>query len=216
MALYRIKFARNDPVRTHKEFVERVRQAVDSALLPVAQRGANAQARLVFGRPLGEGHRSRAEYADLELAEAVTCAALRTGLSAQLPRGIEVLWVGRIRQDTPNLQASAEAFDYTVTGRDFDSDVARRFGQAETWPYERDRGDRVQRFDMVRSVSALRLTPGRAEFTIEVRKEGTPKPEEVLEALFGLPRGEAAGLAIERAGVRHRPWASRHSDLERL
>ena len=58
------------------------------------------------------------------------------------------------------------------------------------------------RLDLRRSVSRLEARPGEVIMDIEVRAEGTPKPEEVLASVFGMPQEEALLLETERSGVR--------------
>ena len=206
MATLRARFARGPEVSqwTHQDFVAAVRDAADRSPLPLT-RGSGGMPRIAAGPPLAQGHVSRCEYMDFEVTEPITAAAFGRGLAPQLPKGVQLVWQRRIPSCSPHLRAAVTAYRYAVPG-DFERQRAEAFARAPVWPYRRIRpkkGD--QEFDLKQSVSRLEVQPGRLTLTIEVRPDGTPKPAEVVESVFGMPADQARQVQMEREGIRFLP-----------
>lgn len=203
MAVMRVKLARSEAARgmTHRDYVRALHEAVHAANLPVERAGESRPVyRIVTGPPLGTGHTSRCEYVDLELSAPIACAEFRRRLQPVLPEGVEVLWLRRMPAAAPHLMASIETLRYDVKGQ-FDAGRAECFHQAAAWPMTRTRTKKEQHFDLKRSVSKLAVHPDGLTFTIVVRGEGTPKAEDVISSVFGIPREEAQLLPAERSAV---------------
>ncbi|MBN2307614.1 MAG: DUF2344 domain-containing protein [Candidatus Hydrogenedentes bacterium] len=219
MAVMRVKLARTAPARwlEHREFVQIVRDAVLRAGLPVAGgRGAPPAPCITPGPPLRAGYLSRGEYVDFELTEPTTAREFGRRLAAELPPGLEVVWQRRLPARAKHLRAAVTGFTYTVSAR-LDPARARAFAEATTWPHVRVRPARVQEFDLKRSVSRLDVRPEQARIDIEVRPDGTPKLEEVLESIFGIPPEESATIPTERAAVKlEQPYPLNHRIMEQL
>ena len=228
MAVLRVRFARGPAARwlTPQEFLSAIRDAAERANLPVARehgpraelRSAErrcARMRITPGPPLTPGWESRCEYVDFELCRPITGWEFRQRLSAELPDGVEILWQRRLPPRSPHLRASVAAFTYTVSG-EFDPQKAEAFLRAESRPMTRLRKNRQRTLDLRRSLARLDVAPGRLTMVIRVREEGTPKPEEVIEAVFGTPREDAIRLPIERTAITFSPMPWPGAEMEKL
>ena len=202
MSVLRVRLARGAALRgmVFKDFVDLVREAADRAGLPVA-RTKRGLPRIDTGPHLAPTHTSQCEYMDFELSEPITGAEFARRLAAELREGVAVKSARRLPPGAPSLKAAIRSFRYRVPGA-FSPEKAERFRRADAWPVVRIRKGRERTLDLRRSVSRLETLPGEVIMDIEVRAEGTPKPEEVLASVFGMPQEEALLLATERSGVR--------------
>jgi len=199
----RARFAKDHEAAglTPQAFCEAVQSAADATALPLERgKGARPRPRITPGPPLPVGYVSRCEYIDFELAGPVTAEELSRQLAPRLPRGIRLLWQRRLPGHAPHLRAAVTGYTYCVTGA-FAAARAALFGRAATWPYRRVRGERMREGDLKDSVARLVTGPEHVEIDIVVRPDGTPKPAEVIEAVFGLPAEEGALLPAERIAV---------------
>ncbi|MFO7975579.1 MAG: TIGR03936 family radical SAM-associated protein [Candidatus Hydrogenedentota bacterium] len=202
MSVLRVRMTRGPALRgmLFKEFVDRVRGVVDRAGVPVA-RTRGGMPRIQAGPHLAPSHTSQCEYMDFELSEPITGAEFMRRLAAELPEGFEVRSARRLPPGAKPLKAAIRTLRYRVRGQ-FDPEQAERFRRANTWPVVRTRKGRERTLDLRRSVSKLEVGPKEVIMDIEVRAEGTPKPEEVLASVFGIPRKDALLMDTERSGVR--------------
>lgn len=202
MSVLRVRLARGPALAgmPFKDFVERVRSAAARAGLPVA-RTRHGVPRLQAGPHLAPAHTSQCEYVDFELVEPITGTAFMARLAAELPAGLEVRSARRLPPGARSVKAVARTFRYRVAGV-FPPEKAERFCRADTWPLVRLRKGQKRTLDLRRSVSKLEVGPGEVIMDIEVRAEGTPKPEEVIASVFGTPPEDALLLKMERHGVR--------------
>jgi radical SAM-linked protein len=202
MSVLRVRLTRGAALRgtVFKEFVDLVREAADRAELPVT-RTKRGVPRIDTGPHLAPTHTSQCEYMDFELSEPITGREFTQRLAAKLPEGVAVWSARRLPPGAPSLKAAVRSFRYRVSG-DFSPEEAERFRRADTWPVVRIRKGRERTLDLRRSVARLEVLPREVIMDIEVRAEGTPKPEEVIASVFGMPRDRALLLETERSGVR--------------
>lgn len=214
MALLRVKLARGAAARwlTPREFLLSIHEAVAKANLPVKRRGgARSHFRITPGPPLRPGHLSRCEYVDFELCVPMAAVEFGRRLDEALPEGLEVLWQKRMPPRTPTIKAAVKSFAYTI---EFvpDPEKAAAFDRAESWPLKQFRKNRERVLDLKQSISYLELQPDKVIVRIKVRGEGTPKPEEVIASIFGIPPDEVMQFPTERTDMRlapsHNPRAS--------
>jgi radical SAM-linked protein len=202
MSVLRVRLTRGPALRGRmfKEFVDLVRKAVERAGLPVA-RSRHGVPRVDAGPHLAPSHTSQCEYMDFELSEPITGAEFMRRLAAELPEGLEVMSARRLAPRVKPLKAVIRTLRYRVRGK-FAPEQAETFRRASTWPVGRIRKGQERTLDLRQSVSKLEVGPEEVLMDIEVRAEGTPKPEEVLASVFGIPRKEAVLMDTERSGVR--------------
>jgi radical SAM-linked protein len=201
MGRLRVRFLRSEAARglTPKDFLDRLYRAVQRAKLPVARSGTSGHA-IAPGPPLAPTHTSQCEYVDFELSEPMTGAEFLSRLEAELPEGVNAVSLRRLPPRAPCVRAAVKRFWYTIRGV-FDPDKVAAFRAADEWPFRRTRANRCQVMDLRQSVLAIDAQPGVLTISIEVREEGTPKPEEVIESVFGIPRDEAAQFPTERTAL---------------
>lgn len=202
MSVLRVRLARGPALRgmLFKEFVDLVRNAVARAGLPVT-RTRKGVPRVQTGPHLAPAHTSQCEYMDFELSEPITGAEFMRRLAAEVPEGVELRSARRVPPGAKPLKAAIRTFRYRVRG-EFARAEAERFRQASTWPVIRTRKGQERTLDLRRCVSKLEVGPGEVIMDIEARAEGTPKPEEVIASVFGIPWKDALLMDTERSGVR--------------
>jgi len=215
----RVRLARGPAVRwlSPKEFAETIQEALKRAELPVSRTpGDRPRYRIIAGPPLPLGFTSRAEYMDFRLDLPIAGTVFGERLGAELPAGVEVLWQVRVPPGAPHLRAAVTGFRYTIPC-EADPERAVAFGEASSWPLVRVRKERERRIDLKQNVSRLIVEPGYVIMDIEVRPDGTPKPEEVLRSIFERDLDPAAEPPAERTAVRLTPLPRpRALDMELL
>jgi len=215
MGVLRVRLCRGEAVRwlSPQDFVCLVHDAAERAGLPIVRsKGPRGRLGITPGPSLTPGYVSRSEYFDFELERPITGWEFRRRLSAQLPDGVEIVWQRRLPPRSAHLRAAVVGVDYTIDGS-FDAAKADAFERAETWPLTRTRKDRERTLELKRSVARLALEPGRLILSLRVSNEGTPKPEEVIESICGIPREEALALPTERSAIACAPPTRRATEL---
>ena len=192
---------------SHRAYGDLVREALAQSGLPTARASSQpSRPRITLGPPLPEGYTSFCEFVDVELPPAGTCppisaAAFAHTLAHALPKGIGLRWARRVPDRAGHLGAMTGGFWYTIGG-EFEPAAAARFAQSTAWPFVRMRKGRERVLDLKKSVPRLVITTEGVELNIEVHPEGTPKPAEVLQSIFGVPCENAAMWPGERRAVR--------------
>lgn len=201
MSVLRVRLTRGQVLRglVFREFVDLMREAVERAGLPVVRNRRGAP-RLETGPHLAPAHTSRCEYMDFELTDPITGREFLQRLLKELPAGVEAVSARRLPPGSKSLKAAVRVLRYRVSG-DFAPEQAERFRQAGSWPLVRIRKGRERCLDLRRSVARLDVGPGEVTMDIEVRADGTPRPEEVVASVFGIPLEAALLLKTERSGV---------------
>ncbi|HOF40087.1 MAG TPA: TIGR03936 family radical SAM-associated protein [Candidatus Hydrogenedentes bacterium] len=201
MSVLRVRLTRGQALRglIFRKFVDSVRGAVERAGLPVARNRRGAP-RLEAGPHLAPAHTSRCEYIDFELTDPITGREFLRRLSMELPAGVDAVSARRLPPGSKNLKAAVRVLRYRVAG-DFRPEQAERFRRASSWPVVRIRKGQERCLDLRRSVARLDVGPGEVTMEIEVRVDGTPRPEEVIASVFGIPLEAALLLETERSGM---------------
>lgn len=205
MATWRIKLSRVGGARwqTPQDFAYAVRDAALAAGLPLQRaKGDRGAWRVTAGAPLAAGQLSRGDYVDLELEGPLTAYAASSGLQAHLPRGMDVVWMGRLPLGAPAIHRAVQSIRYAVWSICWDKSRIAAFEAAAHWPCLRKKQDKTQEFDLKTCISHLEADGPQLRFDTAVRAEGVPKPHETVSALFRIPRAEAILLPVERLGVR--------------
>jgi hypothetical protein len=194
-----------------QDWTQLVRRAVADAKLPVEQgvKTGEPLPRVAAGPALDERHTSRAEYVDVfPMPDTRGYQPPATGflapLNAALPEGAAALWARRVPSGAPHLRASVAGIWYTVR-YPLDPAPARTFQEAATWPLERVKKGKRRVLDLKLGVPALHVQREALQMYCSVRPEGTPKPEEVCTAVWGLPEASAEQLPVERTALWFHP-----------
>jgi radical SAM-linked protein len=209
----RLRFARGAALRglAPQDWTRLVREAARDARLPVAcgEKTGETLPRVAVGPSLDAGQTSRAEYADVfPIADARGWQPAASGfvaaLNGTLPEGASAVWARRVPAGAPHLRASVAGIWYTVSCK-MDPAPAEAFRKAASWPVERFKKGKRRVLDLKPGVPRLHVRPGALEMYCTVRAEGTPKPEEVCMAVWGLPESEVEQLHIERTALQFLP-----------
>ena len=114
---YRARITKDAVVRfvSHLDYADVFIKAFDRAKLPMAySEGFNPHMKLAFGSALAVGVTSEAEYMDFGLREELVENEVRARLSAQLPPGIRLLALKKIKGKHIALMNQADAASYCV------------------------------------------------------------------------------------------------------
>src|SRR5262249_47055140 len=113
---FRLRFAKGQEMRftSHLDLMRSWERALRRADLPLAfTQGRRPHLKMSFGPPLPLGHRSRAEYFDLDFARP-PAVDLQHRLNARLPPGLEVLDYRPILFKAPSLMSLLEGASYRI------------------------------------------------------------------------------------------------------
>lgn len=112
---HRFRFSKTGPTRYigHLDLARTLERAFNRAKIPVAYtQGFNRRPRMQFASALPLGFTSRAELADVWLAETMPPAEMETRLMAKMAPGITIHQVWEVPLSAPNLQTVTVAADY--------------------------------------------------------------------------------------------------------
>jgi radical SAM-linked protein len=214
-----VKYCKGESVRfiSHLDTARAFRRALSRAEIPVAySQGFSPHPKISLGVPLALGHLSDAEYADVTVAKPIAPQQLMERLNAVLPKGLQVLWAGKVAPGAPNVSAAITQVEYRIMlqwealsdpgqGEQMFRHALEGFRKAEQLVVERERKGKIQRFDVKEHVPVLKLKYGshgiEVIMSISVKESGFPKPEEVLAAVFGLTDEQLKGALITRTDV---------------
>ncbi|HIU64799.1 MAG TPA: DUF2344 domain-containing protein [Candidatus Avacidaminococcus intestinavium] len=113
----RIKITKDDSIRfiSHLEYIRTIERAIRRAKLPAAySEGFNPHLKFSLASALGVGVASKAEFVEVELAEAVELKSALQALQASLPRGIGVLEADLVTKKTGKLMALTRGASYLI------------------------------------------------------------------------------------------------------
>jgi radical SAM family uncharacterized protein/radical SAM-linked protein len=114
---YRVAYAKEGPARftSHLDLVRIFDRALRVAKVPMAYtQGFNRHAKIAYGPPLSLGAVSRAEYFDLELAQAVSWEMI-VALNEILPEGVRIVDGRPFSRNVDSLMSVITRADYRVT-----------------------------------------------------------------------------------------------------
>lgn len=117
MPRYRMEFSKKGPARfiSHLDLVRTLERVMRRAGLPLAfSQGFNPHPRFSLGAPLPVGVSGEREYLDLELTAELPSGEVCRRMMDKLPRGLEVVRVWRIPDNSPALMAVIERATYRV------------------------------------------------------------------------------------------------------
>jgi radical SAM family uncharacterized protein/radical SAM-linked protein len=229
---FRLRFAKGQEMRftSHLDLLRAWERALRRSELPLAfTQGRRPHLKMSFGPPLPLGHRSRAEYFDLEFSRPPG-VDLAERLNAVLPPGLEVLEYRPILFKSPSLMSQLEGASYRIrfpTG--FAFDVGGRLGTLpdalrsrvadlmarERLIVRRQGEEQAREFDARSSLESLEVCTDEPVPALHADIRFTPRaqvrPEEILALLLpdADPRVadyERTALWVQRAGRRLDPF----------
>ncbi len=229
---FRVRFAKSAEMRftSHLDLLRSWERALRRSELPVAfTQGRHPHLKMSFGPPLPLGHRSRAEFFDLEFARPPGVDLVER-LNAVLPPGIEALDYRPILFKSPSLMSQLEGASYRIRfPGELRSDLglsaavlldALREGSARLLDRERlivrrQSEENAREFDARPSMLSLVTGTDEPVATLDADIRFMPRaqvrPEEIVAMLFPTcdPRVadyERTALWVERSGRRLDPF----------
>lgn len=190
----RVRYAKRGRARfaSHRDFSRAFERALRRAGVPMAySSGFNPHPRISFANAAPTGAASEAEYLEIGLREPCDPDAVRAGLDAALPLGLDVVAV--VEASGPSLveALTTSVWRISVTGvprQVLDAAVAALLG-AGTHEVSRMTKAGVRAFDARQAVIALTVLD---DETLElVSRHGVPlvRPDDVVQALGHLEPG---------------------------
>lgn len=199
----RLTFARHSEAgeTSHREMMQALERAMKDAGLPLAySEGRRPTAQISIGAPLALGVTAARDLADLFLSERVAPERFLESLKATLAPGLAALAVEEIGLDAPALQTELRWAEYEVDVASHDlsaaevRDAISRLLTSSTIPWEHQRENKVQRYDLRPLVLSLGLeAEGEGLFRLGMRlrtaQERSGRADQVVAAL-GLPAAQ--------------------------
>ncbi len=174
----------------HLDVARAFDRVVRRAGLPVAYtEGFHPRAKIVFAHPLPVGVAGRGELCAIELVEGLSPLQIGERLSAELPRGLDLVSAQVLPRGKRSPFAGLAQADYLVAldPREIDADelgqALGRFLETASIPVERQTKSRVRSVDIRPGTVELSMAGnGKLEIQmgLSVRAENLVKPTEVL------------------------------------
>lgn len=202
----RLRFAKHGRLRWigHHDVLRCLERLLRRARIPIAQtQGFNPHPRLSFALALALGIEGRREVVDFDLAQDMVPDRLLETLGQHSPEGLDWLEANLIPQSTPPPEAIEARYSLAIAleRRPAARLAITQFLAAETWPYTRNRPGRERSFDLrARVIDGDLDESGTLRFSLKVEREGSARPEEVVEAL-GLSDLTQGGGRLVREDV---------------
>lgn len=198
---FRARFTKLGPAKFlgHLELSQAVLRAFRRAQVPLAfSQGFHPLPKVAFGPPIPVGYESFAEYLDYSLRGKYDPEEAAGRLNDVLPGGIQILEHREIALKTPSIFDSMVEVLYLVRFPDdfgLPHEKMDRFLREEKFSVLWPRKNRV--IDLKAAVASLSLADEHAlNLGLRCGKDGVPKPEEALEAIFGW--AERPSLKIQK------------------
>ena len=192
---YRFRLSKTGPARHwgHLEMISQLIRAFKRAGVGLAHsQGFHPHPLLKLASALPLGLESMAEELEVSLLTSPHPDGIAKQVNPVLPPGLQIA-DGRFRRPGEKLSEPDQVTYVVRTKKPLDPEAIGRFNEAEQMEFVRHspKGSRV--LDLKRNIHQMELGP--EGLTLTVGKEGgRPKPEEVLQAVFGLSP-EDAGLS---------------------
>ena len=206
-----MKFRKGEEVRfiSHLNLTKALTQALRRADLPVAySHGFSPRPRISFGPPLPLGMRSKSEFADVVLDEAMAVDQFKVRLDEKLPPGLKILGVRNIPLKSKSLTAIVDVAIYkiAISGglsalspeelREQMENLLRR----EDITIEQARNKGVKKINVRPFILSLQVESS-TPLALRVSLKVGVRPEEVIRLLLGSEEVELGLLDIERTGL---------------
>lgn len=117
MNKYRIKFNKIGKIRFvgHLDLLKIFQRAIKRANLPISySQGFNPHQQVSFAIPLPLGMESECEYVDLKFDKDLNCNEILESLNKEMPIGINILNVTKLKDDEKNAPSIVAAGEYEI------------------------------------------------------------------------------------------------------
>jgi radical SAM-linked protein len=204
---FRSQFAKFGPAKFlgHLEFSQSIIRAFRRAQVPlVYSQGFHPLPKVSFGPPLPVGHESWAEFLDFFLEGTLQPEEATARLNAALPCGVTILGTREIPLKSPSIFDSIITILYSIklseSGR-LERDKVNRFLADPLYPvfWRKKKKD----IDLKRFVESFVVADEcTVKLGMHVTQDGTLRPEEALDLIFGWAEGERPPVSVQKIQVR--------------
>ncbi len=197
----RLRFAKRGPLRliSHHDLMRVLERLIRRAEIPIAHtQGYSPRPRITFAMPLGLGIEGQREVVDFELEPGHGAEELTALLNQHSPEGLVWLEAEMLAPGTsaPAVIAARYALAVAAAHEPQAQSALAGFLAAAAWPFEQQRPGRTRMIDLRAAVLDATLEPGLLRFTLEVTRDGSARPEEVVQALGLSPLFEQGAYLV--------------------
>ena len=221
MPVYRIKYSKEGPARyiSHLDLLRTFARAGRRAGLPLAfTQGFNPHPKITFAAPLGVGIAGLGEFADIELTEPMSAAAVKEAFNLTLPEGLGVADARLIPDQVKSLMAMVDRATYRsevklsrpISQNELNESIESFLNLPEIWIERRSKKNPAAKHNIREGIFYLTGVAEGDDIILEMELKtgsgGNVKCEEVLSEFIkdsALP--VEGGFSLYRAGLYQAP-----------
>ncbi|MEK7851184.1 MAG: TIGR03936 family radical SAM-associated protein, partial [Deltaproteobacteria bacterium] len=179
----------------HLELSSLFARAIRRAGIPVRySAGFHPAPRIIFSPPISLGMESMEEFLDVEIEGYMACGEAKDRLNLELPEGIRIIEAVDVPAASPSITAAVTKADYEIQWSGVGSLKIRSFMQSDTFLFKKERTGRE--YDIRPLIEKFEASDNKLEMTIKTGKEGSIKPGELAQVIFGLGDDETKLLRV--------------------
>lgn len=187
----------------HLELSSMFYRAVKRAGIPVRySEGFHPMPKITFSPPIPLGMESREEFADIEIEGYMASEDIKDRLNLELPKGFRIITAADVPAKAPAVTSAVTKADYEIRdARCQMSDVRsvlQEFMDKDSFIYKKESKGKVREVEIRPLIERLEGSDSKIEMTIKAGMEGSIKPGELIQALFGLGDEETKLLRITK------------------
>jgi radical SAM-linked protein len=207
-----IRFSKTGALRflSHHDMMRLFARACRRAQLPVRlTEGFDPRPRLVFATALELGIEAHAESLEIELSRWVRPERVRSALSAELPKGVEVSETRLLPPRRAGNRVVEMTFRVTLPGgpvaQGLTSQTLSAMLEREELIFERPRHKRIQKLDLRPSLLSLEIDGDELILRLQPSPGGTARPAEILSLLTSKPLTETKRWPTKKTAMHLAP-----------
>lgn len=187
----------------HLELSSMFYRAVRRAGIPVRySEGFHPMPKITFSPPIPLGMESREEFADIEIEGYMASEDIKDRLNLELPKGFRIITAADVPTKAAAVTSAVTKADYEIRdARCQMSDVRsvlQEFMGKDSFIYKKESKGKVRELEIRPLIERLEGSGDKIEMTIKTGIEGSIKPGELIQALFGLGDEETKLLRITK------------------
>lgn len=196
----RLTYAKVDEARLlgHLELSSVFARAVRRAGVPVRySAGFHPGPKITFSPPIPLGMESLEEFADIEIDGYMMSSEVRDRLNLELPKGLRIEETADVPGNAPAVTSAVARADYRILcpmAAGQGTAIIKDFMGRDVFLFKNERSGRE--YDIRPLIERLEATDNTIEMTIKTGKEGSIKPGDLTQVLFGLGDEETKLLRI--------------------
>jgi len=191
----------------HLEMARVSERACRRAAIPVAFSGGySPKPRITFALSLPAGAEAWGEWMDLELSETVSAVEILERMNRHLPEGLSILRAWKVPVEGGGLDCRVRYMTYKAT---FSAAIeglgklVQNLAERDSIPFLRLRKGKEKEVDLKRYLLSITSEAERSvTFRLALKAEdGSARPMEVLQALFGLEEESLTDVRLIRTSL---------------